>query len=63
MIIKRTAYANKAVWLSDYYGDQYGIADQVIVSDYPTHSPVLGPNGDALMYEPREPMGFKVSKR
>lgn len=67
MTIKRTAYANTprgAAWVaSPWQEGAHGFADQVHAEDYPTHSPVLGANGQPLEYEPRQPLGFDLSGR
>lgn len=60
MRIPRTARANRAVWIEEPdYGEQFGFADTIHERDYPTHSSVLGPDGQPLEYEPRPPMGFR----
>lgn len=46
--------------------DHWYEANQSITVDdfeYPTHSKLLGPNGQPLAYEPRQKMGFDLSKR
>lgn len=61
--IKRTQLADTpkaATWVGDEYGRAYGHADHVFEQDYPTHSPVLGPDGAQLRYEPRQPIGFDL---
>ena len=63
MIVKRTAVANTpkgAAWVSDYYDRPYPYADEAYVAEYPTHSPILGPDGKALKYEPRQAAGFDL---
>jgi hypothetical protein len=39
------------------HGDGH-YADQVIATERPTHSPLLGPDGKNLEYEPPIKMGF-----
>ena len=54
-----------AVWISDPWG-LYGAAghvDQVVVAEYPTHSPLLGPDGQRLQYAPKQPLGFDLRSR
>ena len=68
MRIKRTTAANQpkgAVWINDAWGNDpaQGFADVVHEGDYPTHSPLLGPDGSHLQYEAREPMGFQLRSR
>ena len=65
MRVPRTVRATiRAAWVAEPdYGDQYGYADMVHEGDYPTHSPILGPDGHHLEYEPREPMGFDLRPR
>jgi hypothetical protein len=62
--IKRTplSYQPRSVdWVScPWTGDPGAFADVVISKDYPTHSPVLGPDGLPLEYEPRPAMGFDL---
>ena len=62
-IIKRTpaSYRPKAAaWVLDAYGWGTGspYADTVHMDELPTHSPVLGPDGSPLKYEPPQPVGF-----
>ena len=64
-MIKRTKLAETphgAAWFHDYWGS-YGYADTAFTGDYPTHSPVLGPNGQPLAYEPRQTFGFDLTGR
>jgi len=61
--IKRTPLANSpkaATWVTDFLGDAHGFADLVHEGEFPTHSPVLGPDGRPLQYEPRQPIGFAI---
>lgn len=47
--------------ISDPWGpDTAPVPDTVHCADYPTHSPVLGPDGNPLKYEPRPPAGFDL---
>lgn len=66
-MIKRTAlsYRRKAsVWIEEPdTGEGAYFANEVYDKDLPTHSPVLGPDGFPLEYEPRQPMGFDLRKR
>lgn len=48
-----------ATWMPDHWGP-HGFADTIHVEDYPTHSPVLGPNGSPLQYAPKQPLGFDL---
>ena len=65
--IKRTQHANtprSAAWVGGYGRyEPAPYADTAMVDDYPTHSPVLGPDGQALQYEPRPSMGFDLKPR
>ena len=67
--IKRTPYANEpraASWVaSPMFGWDAAtpFADTAFEQDYPSHSPVLGPDGQPLAYEAREPLGFNLRKR
>lgn len=68
MKIKRTRLASvpakSAVKLDDPWGWEGALfADVVHEGDYPTHSPILGPDGRRLEYEPRPPMGFDLRPR
>lgn len=63
MKVKRTALADRpraATWVQDEYGSSFAYADTLFEQDYPTHSPILGPNGRALQYEDRPRMGFDL---
>lgn len=64
MTIKRTAMANQpmgAAWVTyPWTGEQAAFADHVHAGEYPTHSPILGPDGRPLQYEPRQPLGFDL---
>ena len=64
MRIPRTSRAYRPrcdVWAFDRDGDAYPFADLAIVADVPSHSPVLGPDGQPLEYEPPEPAGFRLT--
>lgn len=68
MKIKRTDFANRAVRCAvtvydPWHGHSALMPDVVHESDYPTHSRVLGPDGSALEYEPRPPMGFDLRRK
>ena len=68
MKIKRTNFANqpRAIeWVHDPYGWDAGqpYAGQAVVGEYPTHSPVLGPDGTPLQYEARCPVGFDLQPK
>lgn len=39
--------------------ETHHFAGMVYVDDYPTHSPILGPDGRPLEYEKRQPVGFR----
>lgn len=44
--------------------DDYGItADEVFVTELPTHSCVLGPDGEPIEYEPPPAFGFELRRR
>ena len=66
MKIRRTPFANTrkgVTWVPDEtdFNAIYPHADTVHENDYPTHSPVLGPDGRPLRYEPRLRMGFALT--
>lgn len=66
MTIKRTAHANTpraATWLSYDWPPAAPYADTVHECEYPTHSPIIGPDGAPLQYEPRPPIGFDLTGR
>jgi hypothetical protein len=52
-----------SITVYDPWGDDTGhhYADEVFVSDKPTHSLVLGPDGKPFEYEPPIKMGFHRS--
>lgn len=63
MKIKRTAFGFTSIRADadeDWSGRCAG--HEVYESDLPTHSPVLGPDGQPLEYEPRATIGFKVQR-
>lgn len=66
-LIKRTDHANTpkgAAWVRDIWGEgESPFADTFHEGDFPTHSPVLGPDGRQLQYEARPLMGFDLRKR
>lgn len=66
-MIKRTAFAYRrraSIWIEEPdTGEGAYFADEVYEEDWPTHSPVLGPDGYPLEYEPRQSMGFDLRKR
>lgn len=55
----RLGYQPRALAWTEW-GGHHPVADTVEVGDYPTHSPVLGPDGSPLEYEPRQPVGFDL---
>jgi hypothetical protein len=67
MKIKRTPMSNEpraTVWVSDpvsQWDPAAPYSDTAHVADYPTHSPVLGPNGRPLRYEERQRVGFNLT--
>lgn len=68
MKIKRTAASYRresAAWVADPWntGDAYPFADQVFAGEFHTHSPVLGPDGNHLEYEPLPKIGFDLRAR
>lgn len=68
MKIKRTDFANMtrraAVTIYDPWGGDGSVfADTVFEDDCPTHSPILGPDGLPLEYEPRQPIGFDLRRK
>jgi len=68
MKIKRTEFANQpraTVWVQDNWGEYPAspMSDTALVGEFPTHSPVLGPDGRPLQYEGRAPIGFDLSPR
>ena len=69
MRIKRTQYADQpkaTVWVHSpwWLGDVSSpMSDTAFVSDYPTHSPILGVDGRPLEYESRPPVGFNLKRR
>jgi len=64
MKINRTPLAETPksdVHITDgWSGETHIFASQVSVSDYPTHSPVLGPDGCPLEYAARTTVGFNL---
>lgn len=53
-----------AVWVADPWGLGGGFyADILTEEERATVSPLLGPDGRPLQYEPRQPVGFDLSKR
>ncbi len=67
MIIKRTPLADQPralVQIADPWDGNVGMfSDVAYVSDFPSHSPVLGPDGRQLQYAPRPPVGFRIGDR
>lgn len=67
MQIKRTNFANRpraVTWVADPWGwETAPLADTVHAREYPTHSPVLGPDGMPLEYEARPAIGFDLSRK
>ena len=52
--------APRASERSDEWGYPGRVATQCEVSDFPTHSQLLGPDGRPIAYEPR-PCGFDLT--
>lgn len=64
--IPRTALGYRpraAAWVADLDSNTFPLAEEVEVTDLPTHSPVLGPDGHPIEYEPRTPVGFDLRPR
>ncbi len=65
MKIKRTELADRSsVQIFDPWSEGGAVfADTVHVATFPTHSPVLGPDGSHLEYEPRVSVGFDLGAK
>lgn len=64
--IKRTplGYTPRLSPVFTTYDEEGGVyASTVHVEEYPTHSPVLGPDGENLAYEPRMTPGFDLRRK
>lgn len=67
MKIPRTDLGHRqraSVWIyEDDVGHSVPLVETCHAGDYPTHSPVLGPDGEALEYQGRPAIGFDMTPR
>jgi hypothetical protein len=60
---KDTVIAGSREIICPREGEGGTYADEVHEADRPSHSRLLGPNGKPLLYETKQPIGFRLSGR